>query len=163
MQSSARLISTTIKVNYKIFESTAPFDWSRRLLAAICVVNVYDDFMSTGEFYYAFDSYLWIWLSISIIRSVCSTIIVLLLSNGYYLMILVLTFVHLITTCNILTRIRLLAFHIFICLSLYLCWHLQVFTTVLKLSLYVALLLVSYISFTYHIFPASLTWITTVK
>lgn len=26
------------------------FDWFHRLLAAICVVNVYDPFMSTGDF-----------------------------------------------------------------------------------------------------------------
>lgn len=31
---------------YKIYS----FDWLRRLLAAICVVNVYDRFMSTGGF-----------------------------------------------------------------------------------------------------------------
>lgn len=35
---------------YKTYAAHTEFDWCRGLLAAICVVNVYDHFMSTGDF-----------------------------------------------------------------------------------------------------------------
>lgn len=39
-----------IKVPIKHMRARPQFDWFHRLLAAICVVNVYDPFMSTGDF-----------------------------------------------------------------------------------------------------------------
>lgn len=39
-----------IKVRIKYIVTQPRFDWFRRLLASICVVNVYGLFMSTGGF-----------------------------------------------------------------------------------------------------------------
>lgn len=45
------LSALRIKVPIKYIRIARPrFDWVRRLLAAICVVNVYDRFMRAGGF-----------------------------------------------------------------------------------------------------------------